>query len=679
MKLKAWFKKHMQLIKDSAHTRGGVFLILIFAALMIALAVFLFLTGTNTEDPAESSGKKVLLLLLVLEPLLLLTLLRILCVRDVIREPLGVPRFLFFSLFYGLLWHVAAELTINECWWKISPLHVAMDVGICAAVFAILLLLTNSMIFAGIAGSVFYFLFAGVEYFTIEVRGTPVMYTDLLDANAAVSVLGSYRLVPGKKMLAAAVLLIVVNVNLLWKRHYYVTKQRLGRILIRAAGVLLALALVFGIGSSAAFTKAVGKISGVRPQQSFKKVGSQLAFIQSIKNTRIEAPEGYSPGRVEALAAAYIEKAAAHNASLSGSVSPNVIVVMDESFADLDVTGEHALADLVMPNYQSLQENAVKGKTMVSTTGGGTSRSEMEYNTGTSMHLFDLNFSPYSLFGARMNYSLARKYKEQGYHTIAIHPHVRNNYNRPTTYAAMGFDEYLSREDFADPSLVRNYVSDESAFEKITELIGETEDPLFLFEVTMQNHGGYTDEEYAGTVTLDEAYPTVNQFVSLISESDRALGKLMGDIKDCGEKTIVVFFGDHFPALPSEFYKSYNGFDRNSGNVNESQLYYQTPYFIWANYDLSMEEAPITSLNYLGEETLKLSGSKLSGFDVYLQELEEKIPALSGRVWYGTDGLFHEYGTDAEVDALMNEYDCIEYNDLIDVRNRCDAFFEIAK
>lgn len=51
-------------------------------------------------------------------------------------------------------------------------------------------------------------------------------------------------------------------------------------------------------------------------------------------------------------------------------------------------------------------------------------------------------------------------------------------------------------ETFPDATLLRGWVDDESAFDKLIELYEEKEEgsPLFAFEVTMQNHGGYSKE-----------------------------------------------------------------------------------------------------------------------------------------------------------------------------------------
>lgn len=71
-----------------------------------------------------------------------------------------------------------------------------------------------------------------------------------------------------------------------------------------------------------------------------------------------------------------------------------------------------------------------------------------------------------------------------------------------------------------------------------------------------------------------------------------------------------------------------------------------------------------------------MAGSRLTPYQVYLNELEQKIPAFSAYGWFGTDGQYHAYGSDAEVDQLINEFDSIEYNRLVDVHHRAQEFYE---
>ena len=114
--------------------------------------------------------------------------------------------------------------------------------------------------------------------------------------------------------------------------------------------------------------------------------------------------------------------------------------------------------------------------------------------------------------------------------------------------------------------------------------------PAFIFNVTMQNHGGYTNTYYGfdNTVTADKLNNSaLDQYLSLIKLTDEDLKNLIEYFSNVDEKTIVVFFGDHQPndTVASSVLAA-NGMDYNNLSNEELKLRYQVPYVIWANYDI---------------------------------------------------------------------------------------------
>lgn len=86
------------------------------------------------------------------------------------------------------------------------------------------------------------------------------------------------------------------------------------------------------------------------------------------------------------------------------------------------------------------------------------------------------------------------------------------------------------------------------------------EDRLFLFNVTMQNHGGYEEthdnfnQEVWLTGELEGKFPKTDQYLSLMKESDEALEYLISYFEECEEPTMIVLFGDHQPSVEDEFF-----------------------------------------------------------------------------------------------------------------------------
>ena len=91
-------------------------------------------------------------------------------------------------------------------------------------------------------------------------------------------------------------------------------------------------------------------------------------------------------------------------------------------------------------------------------------------------------------------YSMVSTLKDQGYYSVAMHPYPGENWNRVECYQNMGFDAFLDQEFYEGSEELRNYISDEADYQKLIQVVEAKENPedkLFIFNVTMQNHGGY--------------------------------------------------------------------------------------------------------------------------------------------------------------------------------------------
>ena len=70
--------------------------------------------------------------------------------------------------------------------------------------------------------------------------------------------------------------------------------------------------------------------------------------------------------------------------------------------------------------------------------------------------------------------------------------------------------------------MIRKYVSDREAFNKILELLEDKEEgqPFFAFEVTMQNHGGYskTYPDFTPDIKVEEIGETANDGILPVTD-----------------------------------------------------------------------------------------------------------------------------------------------------------------
>ena len=181
---------------------------------------------------------------------------------------------------------------------------------------------------------------------------------------------------------------------------------------------------------------------------------------------------------------------------------------------------------------------------------------------------------------------------------------------------------------------LRKYASDQSNYKKIIQLYEEKAEgeKLFLFNITMQNHGGYDEENYESSVSLTEyagQFPQTEQFLSLMQESDKAFHELLEYFSQVEEDTVILLFGDHQPSLEDDFYEQVMEPETPENFLSRYQKRFLTPYVLWANYDLKAEEEKYLSLNYLGSYLLDAIGLELPVYNRYLLNLQKKIPAIN--------------------------------------------------
>ena len=305
--------------------------------------------------------------------------------------------------------------------------------------------------------------------------------------------------------------------------------------------------------------------------------------------------------------------------------------------------------------------------------------------TGDTMAFLPFGTSPYQMYVKGETPGLVSGLKQQGYQTVAMHPYRASSWNRQEVYARFGFDEQLYEDDFAaDAGRLRGYISDRADYQKIIELYEQKQpgEPLFLFNVTMQNHGGYEptddpafEERIHLTGEYEGKYPQVDQYLSLVKYSDEALEELIGYFSAVDEPTAIVFFGDHQPNVTSAFYDDLLGTTDAERSRLEKQARMDTPFFIWANYDIAEAQDVQISANYLSAYALDALGCSTSGYDQLRLALREKIPLMNSYGYYTVDEMWHDAETAADRTAL-SDYRIAQYAQLFDSKNRVDRWYE---
>ena len=387
---------------------------------------------------------------------------------------------------------------------------------------------------------IFAWLVGALNYYLLKFRGQPFLATDIFALRTAMSVAGQYTFEVAEE-LAFTFLILYFLFTCMWalgKMDIFQKRTGKKRILIKGCGAIgAAAALFFWIGSyDFPDTYNIG-IDFWWQANTYQATGFAPAFISFWQRMKISKPDGYTEQSAEQIFDEYgAAEAPAETEKKDTGEQPMIITIMNESFSDLSVLGPLACTEDDLSFFHSLKDDPhiiEYGWDYVSTRGGGTSTTEFEYLTGDSM-TYTNGINPYSSFDFTNVPSMVSTLKEQGYHTIAMHPENPENWRRSVVYPKLGFDEFLSISTFEDSErTVWNRVSDLGDYQKLIEVYEAQTEPTFIFNVTMQNHGGYdgigelkpeeivdVDEEYSG-------YSDLQMYESLIAKSDQALSYLI--------------------------------------------------------------------------------------------------------------------------------------------------------
>ncbi len=514
---------------------------------------------------------------------------------------------------------------------------VLYNIGVAYLIEVILLLLTMSFR-AGITATVSLLtLFYTVNHFVFLFRGKAFTPNDLLAWKTAAGVMGNYDFTPNNIMVVAWSY-FVLFVVLAWKtgkragvgggeRKYWgkVPVTLAVRLVCMAGGILLAIG-----GYRLLVQEEFWEKRGVIVDNGFSGLFYSDGFLVSscieLSRDDVKVPEGYT----EEGAAEILRGYAGEN---SEEDLPHIIMVMNESFADLRVWGDLRLNEECMPFFNSLEENTVRGYVNASVLGGGTANTEFEVLTGASMGLLPPYYYPYQQCIKEGTRSMVSVLEREGYKTYSMHPESRDNWNREKVYEYMGFDYSLWREDFPDSEVIHAGVSDRATYDKIIEIFEnrKSDEKLFIYDVTMQNHAGYTHLELEKNIYApDLNFRDLDMYLNLVKISDDAFRDLIGYFEKCEEKVIVCMFGDHQPAFDSTL--TYDVVCADTEGLDAADVLmnqYKTPFVIWTNYDTASEEDLDISMNYLGAMVLEQAGIRSEPLFNYLNTLRRQWPIIT--------------------------------------------------
>lgn len=507
-----------------------------------------------------------------------------------------------------------------------------------------------------------------VNYYVYTFRSLPLVPWDILSLGTAVSVMDNYDFTPAPRVVAVVIFFAFIIVLEGFCKLTLEKWKWQGSL-----GAAMALA-VFICGFSHVLQQEDFQNRHRMYNKLFTPVfmwqvnGFVLTFVMDLPYLGVEKPAGYNRDEAVQILGEY-EKKSDNETHRKEDIMPSIIVVMDEAFSDLGVLGDFTPSEDCMPYFHELQEkgeNRVTGNLNVSVCGGNTANTEFEFLTGHTMAFLPQGSIPYQQYIKTETAALPSFLKSLGYETWGMHPYLAGGWDRDKVYPLLGLDHLLFQSDFQPAFYIRNYISDQTCVDKVIEVYENRESPLFLFAVTMQNHGSYSEvyNNFTPHITVDgkNSY-SLSSYLSLIKKTDEALSNLIGYFSEETDPVMVVFFGDHQPNdVVAEPVFELNGTTYKTLSEEMTDRRYQVPYLIWTNYEMEREEKDI-SVNYLAGEVLRRAGLPLPPYFSFLQELKEEYPLISAQRIVNSNG---EKVRKQDFSEKLKQYQKLQYYGLFD-------------
>lgn len=248
--------------------------------------------------------------------------------------------------------------------------------------------------------------------------------------------------------------------------------------------------------------------------------------------------------------------------ALSLDRMPHIIAVQSESFFDARRHYPLIRPD-VLQHYDQLKHTSdICGCLHVPAWGANTVRTEFAFFSGLSDDLLGVHrFNPYRKLARCGIPTLVGYLKGLGYRTICVHPYPASYYGRDERYPEFGFDEFVDLKSFDPSGKVGPYIGDAAVAEKVCSLLGGGSDrPLFIFVITMENHGPLhlepitpEDEADVYTTTPPKGCHELTAYLRHLKNADRMAAIIRGDLETLARPALLCWYGDHVPVMPTAY------------------------------------------------------------------------------------------------------------------------------
>lgn len=541
------------------------------------------------------------------------------------------------------------------------------------------------------------------DFILLQFRTTPFTFVDVTMIKSAINIWDHYLTVWQLVLIAVLLAAAVVGCAFLFRR----VKKQEKLPALRTIKSIIIMAACFIIATDAGvYVKVLSKNFG-NLADAYHSYGLPYCFMSSVFNTGIAKPKKYSDEYVQEIIEAIEngtlvtsadagntpsaddgsqtangpDAAPPDNAASADSQTPaptqapdpaealpaqpdepehsdtpNILFLQLESFFDPTSIVGSTFTDDPLPNYRRLMQEYTSGYLYVPSVGAGTANTEFEVITGMNLDFFGPGEYPYKTILLETTCeSIGYVLKNHGYGTHAIHNNDGTFYGRHLVFPNLGFDSFTSIEYMNNIERTPlNWAKDEVLIEEITKALDSTEEPDFVYTISVQGHGSYPSEpvldDPAIGLTLPEhlsdLYYPLLYYTNQIHEMDTFVAGLIAALESRDEDTVLVMYGDHLP-----------GFKLTEEDLGGTSLF-ATQYIVWSSFDMEAEHRDLEAYQLYSYvlDRLDIHDGIINGFhqtqkdcELYLEELE----ILEYDMLYGDQSCYNGENPYAPTDMQM--------------------------
>ncbi|MBQ8638293.1 MAG: sulfatase-like hydrolase/transferase [Lachnospiraceae bacterium] len=504
-----------------------------------------------------------------------------------------------------------------------SPVIFLINVLIIMALYSLMFLSRKTWFVHGVITTVL-LLVGVVDFILLLFRTTPLTAQDLFQIESALRVMEHY--ISWFVLIPIAAFLIGLAIALVWgwrkAPRYHGAFPWKRNITLTAVSMTVLVILFSGIIRMTILPDRFSNIG-----KAYQDYGLVYCFITSMVNTGIDKPESYSGDEVEQILEQdvvperqeeIVETEAyeripetgsapeAESGAYAGADEPdepqeqllgnqngaaNVIFLQLESFYDVTKLSNVELSEDPMPYIRKLEKQYSTGFLSVPCVGAGTANTEFEIMTGMNLDFFGPGEYPYqTVLQNNTCESLGFIFHDLGYTSHAIHNNSAYFYDRYQVFSQLGYDTFTSIEYMKGIEYTETgWAKDKLLTGCILDALRDTKNKDYIYTISVQGHGDYPEDPVlvnpaiiASVTDSDGEYSegqsrAYTYYVNQLKEMDTFVSELIAALKEFGEPTVLVLYGDHLPSLGIE-----------AENMEEGNMF-QTKYVIWNNFGLERQ------------------------------------------------------------------------------------------